>query len=125
MKRKLLRAAGKLTYYKERVTVLQDQLIHQKKNEEKLIRSNQSTGKSKIGLNNEYDSLQNRRDGGLLQAEYKTQSLDLEKAQEQASRVPLLEKTVKQQEDLICRLETFLDRQRSESLELFSNYKLK
>ncbi|CAH8863705.1 unnamed protein product [Trichobilharzia szidati] len=86
MKRKLLRAAGKLTYYKERVTVLQDQLIHQKKNEEKLIR---------------------------LQAEYKTQSLDLEKAQEQASRVPLLEKTVKQQEDLICRLETFLDRQRN------------
>nr|CAH8863594.1 unnamed protein product [Trichobilharzia regenti] len=96
MKRKLLRAAGKLTYYKERVTVLQDQLIHQKKNEEKLIR---------------------------LQAEYKTQSLDLEKAQEQASRVPLLEKTVKQQEDLICRLETFLDRQRKHVVNAnLSNY---
>ncbi|CAH8863719.1 unnamed protein product [Trichobilharzia szidati] len=58
-----------------------------------------------------------------LQAEYKTQSLDLEKAQEQASRVPLLEKTVKQQEDLICRLETFLDRQRKHVVNAnLSNY---
>ncbi|XP_018646508.1 normocyte binding protein 2a, putative [Schistosoma mansoni] len=86
MKKKLLRAASELTFYKERVTILQDQLIHQKRSEEKLIR---------------------------LQAEFKSQSLDLEKLSKNASRVPLLERTVKQQEELICRLETLLERQRT------------
>lgn len=38
MKKKLLRAANELTFYKERVTLLQEQLIYQKKNEEKFIR---------------------------------------------------------------------------------------
>ncbi|CAH8635890.1 unnamed protein product [Schistosoma rodhaini] len=89
MKKKLLRAASELTFYKERVTILQDQLIHQKRNEEKLIR---------------------------LQAEFKSQSLDLEKLNKNVSRVPLLERTVKQQEELICRLETLLERQRNNEL---------
>ncbi|CAH8618795.1 unnamed protein product [Heterobilharzia americana] len=87
IKKKLLRAASELTFYKERVTILQEQLIHQKRNEEKLIR---------------------------LQAECKARSLDVERLRKQASRVPPLEKTVKQQEELICRLETLLDRRRKQ-----------
>ncbi|CAH8635918.1 unnamed protein product [Schistosoma rodhaini] len=98
MKKKLLRAASELTFYKERVTILQDQLIHQKRNEEKLIR---------------------------LQAEFKSQSLDLEKLNKNVSRVPLLERTVKQQEELICRLETLLERQRKQKLNAnLSNYSM-
>ncbi|CAH8585252.1 unnamed protein product [Schistosoma mattheei] len=98
MKKKLLRAASELTFYKERVTILQDQLIHQKRNEEKLIR---------------------------LQAEFKSQSLDLDKLNKQVSRVPLLERTVKQQEELICRLETLLERQRKQALNAnHSNYSM-
>ncbi|CAH8613300.1 unnamed protein product [Schistosoma margrebowiei] len=98
MKKKLLRAASELTFYKERVTILQDQLIHQKRNEEKLIR---------------------------LQAEFKSQSLDLDKLNKQVSRVPLLERTVKQQEELICRLETLLERQRKQAINVnHSNYSM-
>ncbi|VDP65737.1 unnamed protein product [Echinostoma caproni] len=43
MKKKLLRAANELTFYKERVTLLQEQLIYQKKNEEKFIRNDSYT----------------------------------------------------------------------------------
>ncbi|TNN06555.1 coiled-coil domain-containing 33 [Schistosoma japonicum] len=96
MKKKLLRAASELTFYKERITILQDQLIHQKRNEEKLIR---------------------------LQAEFKSQSLDIDKLAKKSSRIPLLEKTVKQQEELICRLETLLEHQRKQKINAnLSNY---
>ncbi|KAK4468509.1 hypothetical protein MN116_007522 [Schistosoma mekongi] len=96
MKKKLLRAASELTFYKERITILQDQLIHQKRNEEKLIR---------------------------LQAEFKSQSLDVDKLAKKSSRIPLLEKTIKQQEELICRLETLLEHQRKQKMNAnLSNY---
>ncbi|CAH8542721.1 unnamed protein product [Schistosoma turkestanicum] len=96
LKKKLLRAASELTFYKERVTILQDQIIHQKRNEEKLIR---------------------------LEAEFRSQSLDLDKLSKKASRIPLLERTVKQQEELICRLETLLERQRKQTVNAnLSNY---
>ncbi|TPP66461.1 Normocyte binding protein 2a [Fasciola gigantica] len=85
MKKKLLRAANELTFYKERVTLLQEQLIYQKKNEEKFIR---------------------------LRAAYKAQNEELERLKEKVGKVPGLERTVQQQEELISRLEGFLERQR-------------
>ncbi|OON21586.1 hypothetical protein X801_02514 [Opisthorchis viverrini] len=89
MKKKLLRAASELTFYKERVALLQEQLIYQKRNEEKFIK---------------------------LRAHYKAQLEEVEKLRAKAAKVPGLEKTVRQQEELITRLESFLDRQRSRNV---------
>ncbi|CAL8070521.1 unnamed protein product [Calicophoron daubneyi] len=86
MKKKLVRAASELTFYKERVTILQEQLIYQKRNEEKLVR---------------------------LGAAFKMQVKELQNLRKRSAKVPGLERTVLQQEELISRLENYLDRQRT------------
>ncbi|KAA3670830.1 uncharacterized protein DEA37_0001566, partial [Paragonimus westermani] len=91
MKKKLLRAASELTFYKQRVTILQEQMIFQKRNEEKLIK---------------------------LRAAVKAQNEELQRLRDKSSKVPGLERTVRQQEELITRLETFLDRQRNHNMNI-------
>ncbi|KAF7261031.1 hypothetical protein EG68_01582 [Paragonimus skrjabini miyazakii] len=117
MKKKLLRAASELTFYKERVTILQEQMIFQKKNEEKLIKDYEFITPIILDvLELSHRAYISTRDPFKLRAAVKAQTEELQRLRDKSSKVPGLERTVRQQEELITRLETFMDRQRNHNV---------